>query len=170
MKYLRIGLLATVMMGVGFVGVVQAHDFERNEGWHGAKTHQGHRASKRHAHSRGDHGYRHYLDKRQARQQRRIEQGWHSGELTRKELKRLRKNQRRIARLERRFASDGHFSRKERRAMTEALDEASSRIYRKKHNDRYRIVDHRDRHDHRHGEVFGLWSDGVGFVWYDLDS
>ena len=170
MRYLRIGLLATVMMGVGFAGVAQAHDFEWNEGWHGAKTHQGHRASKRHAHSRGDHGYRHYLDKRQARQHRRIEQGWQSGELTRKEVKRLRKHQRRLEQLERKFASDGHFSRRERRAMTEALDEASARIYRKKHNDRYRVARHRDRHDDNRGEMFGWWTDGVGFVWIDLDS
>ena len=61
-----------------------------------------------------------------------------SGELTRKEAKRLRKQHRHIARLERKFSKDGFLSRHERRKLRRELDAASDRIYRLKHNDRYR--------------------------------
>lgn len=170
MKHLGIGLLVTVTVGLGFVGAAQAHDFGRDGGRHGAELHQGHKAYKQRAHSRGGSRYQHYLDRRQARQQHRIEEGWRSGELTRKEMKRLRKNQRRIAHLERKFKADGYLSRRERQALRGALDEASAGIHRKKHNDRYRVARHRDREEKERAEVFGLWSDGLGFVWYDLDS
>ena len=170
MRHLRIGLLATAFAGLVFAGMVQAHDLDRHGGWRGEKARYGHEVHERRAHSRGDSRYQYYLDTRQARQHRRIEDGWRSGELTRKELKRLRKNQRQIAHLERKFSADGHYSRRERQTLREALDEASGRIYRKKHNDRYRTVRHQDRGHDGWGEMFGLWSDGVGFVWYDLDS
>ena len=77
-----------------------------------------------------------YVDMRQTRQRHRIKNGIESGELTRKEAKRLQRQQRKIARLEEKFSSDHYFSRKERRILKEKLDKASRSIYRKKHNDR----------------------------------
>jgi hypothetical protein len=91
------------------------------------------------ADGRHDDGYRHdRLEQRLDRQHWRIKQGVRSGELTRKEAKRLRKQQRHIARMENRFARDGHLDRHERRTLRRELDAASDRIYRLKHNDSYR--------------------------------
>lgn len=87
------------------------------------------------------------VGKRQDRQHGRIRHGLRSGELNRHEARKLRKQQRRIDRMERRFAADGRFSRSERRRLTHALDRASDRIYRYKHHDRYR---HRDLYKRPH--------------------
>ena len=87
---------------------------------------------------KSDRRFEHYLDKRQTRQLRRIEHGIDSGELTRKEARKLTRQQRQIARVEKEFSSDGHYSRKERRILEAKLDKAGGGIYRKKHNDRVR--------------------------------
>ncbi len=84
------------------------------------------------------------VDRRQARQERRIEHGIESGELTRHEVRRLMRQQRKICDLEQAVEADGHLSRHERRMLHEKLDRASDRIYRLKHNDRRRYA----RHDH----------------------
>ena len=68
------------------------------------------------------------IDRRQARQWERINDGIDRGELSRKEARRLLKNQRQIARMERRFERDGYYSPRERRAMEQALDRAGQRI------------------------------------------
>jgi len=52
---------------------------------------------------------------RQHRQERRIEQGVRSGELTHQEAKGLRKEERNIRREERAFKSDGKLTRAERK-------------------------------------------------------
>lgn len=78
------------------------------------------------------------IEQRLDRQHWRIKQGVRSGELTRKEARSLRRQQRRISRLERRFSSDGWLDRGERHELRDKLDRASDRIYRLKHNDRYR--------------------------------
>jgi len=78
------------------------------------------------------------VERRQERQRVRIAQGRRFGELSRGEFRRLKKQQRKIARMERRFSSDGHLSGKERRRLERAQDRASRRIARFKHNDIYR--------------------------------
>ena len=95
------------------------------------------------------------FEQRIDRQQQRIEQGVRSGELTRKEAKRLRKQLRHIARLERRYTLDGHLDRYERKKLHNKLDVASNRIYRLKHNDRYRKP---KRHGHYYGYHDPGWS------------
>ena len=112
-----------------------------------------------------DHHYNRF-ERRLDRQHMRIEGGVKSGALTRKEAKRLRKQQRHIAKLERRFERDGHFDRYERRTLQSELDQASKRIYRLKHNDRYRERHggkrgRYDRHDHygEHARSRGHWND-----------
>ena len=60
-------------------------------------------------------GYRQYnLHDRMARQNHRIKQGVRHGLITPRELKRLRKQQKRIKRLKREFRSDGYLSKHER--------------------------------------------------------
>ena len=90
------------------------------------------------------------IDRRQARQWDRISNGIDRGDLSRKETKRLLKNQRQIARMERRFERDGYYSPRERRIMEKALDRASHRIKRAK-NDGYSPRYGRHQHGWRGG-------------------
>ena len=73
-----------------------------------------------------------------------IQQGINSGELTRHEARVLRREQRNIHQLKRRFLRDGHLSRGERRALSHRYASASRHIYRLKHNrDRNYAYGHR---------------------------
>ena len=75
------------------------------------------------------------VDRRQARQWDRIREGIHSGDLSRREARRLAKNQQKIARMEDRFERDGYYSPREKRKLERALDRTSRQIKRAKHND-----------------------------------
>lgn len=115
-----------------------------------------------------DDGYRqNHIDQRIDRQHQRIRQGVRSGALTQKEAKRLRKQHRYIVKLERQLTRDGHLGRHDRRVLHRELDAASKRIYRLKHNDRYRDArgHHKpyERHDRRHDD--SRWS--VGLTLFD---
>ena len=77
------------------------------------------------------------IDRRQAKQWERISNGIERGDLSRKETRRLLKNQRQIAQMERRFERDGYYSPRERRIMQNALDRASHRIKRAKNNEHF---------------------------------
>jgi hypothetical protein len=81
------------------------------------------------------------FDARQERQARRIREGRRSGELTRHEARRLRRQQSRIAHLAERYVDDGRLSRRERRELDALQDRASRRIARLKSNDRARFGD-----------------------------
>jgi hypothetical protein len=138
----------------------------REASWRGERDHQGRRdnAQRRDlyrrdaGYSRGDHRrqtigdrrserwghgkqrrFEHRIDRRLSTQHDRVRHGWKSGEITRKELKHIRKDRHKIARMDRRFGSDGHYTRHERRKLNQAMDRASQRIYRAKHN--HRIAD-----------------------------
>lgn len=73
-------------------------------------------------------------------QMRRIQQGIYSGELTRGEARVLRKEQRNIRRLKKRFLRDGRLSKHERRTLRYRYKKASRNIYRLKHNYRTRYA------------------------------
>ncbi len=73
---------------------------------------------------------------RQVKQQKRIHQGTQSGELTKRETRRLQKEQRHINRAKKRAMSDGNVTPKERVRLERKQDRASRHIYRGKHNDR----------------------------------
>lgn len=77
-------------------------------------------------------------DRRQARQQVRIQEGRASGALTRRESRALRHQQRHIHRAERRARADGFYSPRERAKIERKQDRASRQIYRAKHNRRGR--------------------------------
>ena len=74
------------------------------------------------------------IDKRQENQEKRIEKGAQSGQLTDKEAKRLEKGQRRIQKMEDKAMADGKMTKKERKRIEHAQDEESKRIYRERHD------------------------------------
>jgi hypothetical protein len=74
------------------------------------------------------------IDKRQERQQQRIDRGVQSGALNAKEASRLEKGQQRVDRMEDKAAADGKVTRKERRRIEHAQDRQSKKIYREKHD------------------------------------
>lgn len=80
------------------------------------------------------------VNRRQARQQRRIGQGVRSGQLTRREAGHLERQQRRINRQKRRDMArhHGHLTRREQARLNRRQNRASRRIFRKKHNRRMR--------------------------------
>jgi hypothetical protein len=72
---------------------------------------------------------------RQIRQQKRIHQGIHSGELTGREVRALQREQRHVQRSKRRAWSDGELTPGERIRLEHKQDRASRHIYRFKHNE-----------------------------------
>lgn len=79
------------------------------------------------------------INRREHRQRARITDGARSGELTRREARRLHAGERHIQREERRYRrSDGQLSRWERRDLQRDLNRQSRRIYRQKHDEQER--------------------------------
>lgn len=74
------------------------------------------------------------IDKRQKMQERRIEQGQKSGQLTEKEAARLEKGQARVQKMEDKAAADGKIGAKDRVRIEKAQDRQSKRIYRERHD------------------------------------
>lgn len=74
------------------------------------------------------------IDRREARQQKRIDQGVASGRLTPKETARLEAQQGRIEAAEARAKSDGVVTAKERAGITHRQNKASRNIRRNKHD------------------------------------
>ncbi len=73
------------------------------------------------------------IDKRQANQEQRIDQGIASGQLTQREAGRLEQQQH-IDTMENKAKSDGVVTKKERTRIHAAQDKASKKIYRQKHD------------------------------------
>jgi hypothetical protein len=82
--------------------------------------------------------YEQIIDRRQDRQEDRIDQGIRSGELNRREAARLERGQAHVNRLENRALADGSISRGEFRRIEQAQNEQSRRIYRQKHDRQHR--------------------------------
>jgi hypothetical protein len=78
------------------------------------------------------------IDRRQAEQRHRIQQGLADGSLTPREADRLRWEQRRIRQQEREFWADGRLDRQERRILHRELAASSDHIDHMRHNRRYR--------------------------------
>ncbi len=74
------------------------------------------------------------IDQRQANQERRIDQGIASGQLTEREAARLERQQNRINRMEDRAKSDGVVTARERARIKAMQDRASRDIFREKHD------------------------------------
>jgi len=78
------------------------------------------------------------INRREHSEQQRINQGIHSGELTRVEARRLEAGLSRIRRDERRARSDGYVSSSERARLDRELTRESRHIYRQKHDEQDR--------------------------------
>jgi hypothetical protein len=74
------------------------------------------------------------IDKRQANQEKRIDQGIASGELNKRETRRLEKQQARINRAENKAKTDGVVTTVERKRLHKMEDKASANIYQQKHD------------------------------------
>jgi len=74
------------------------------------------------------------IQKRMDIQQKRIDQGGQSGQITPKEEKKLDKQQQRIKKKEARMKSDGKLTKKERAKLTKEQNKASQKIYKEKHD------------------------------------
>jgi hypothetical protein len=74
------------------------------------------------------------IDKRQDRQERRIQQGEKSGQLTPKEAARLEKGQARVQKMEDKAVADGRVTAKERARIEKAQDRQSKKIHRQRHD------------------------------------
>ena len=74
------------------------------------------------------------VNARQANQHARIQQGVRSGELTRRETRHVREEQRDIRQLERAYKSDGKLTRAERADLHHEQNQASREIRRQKHD------------------------------------
>lgn len=165
MKTLFETLIVTAIATLGLTAPVQARDRHERDWVQHIVTRPAvvHVAPARAAHHHRNDRFARYLDRRHNRQDLRIERGWKNGELTPRELRRLRRSQGKLERLERRFGADGHYSKKERRVLNEVLDRNSDRIYRKKHNDRQRVLNR-----HRSVRAFDRGAyNGIGIVWHD---
>ena len=79
------------------------------------------------------------IDQRQANQQRRIDEGVRSGELTQRETARLKKGQTHIQKMEDKARADGVVTNKEHVKIAHAQDKQSRLIEREKH-DRQRVT------------------------------
>ncbi|MEK6772512.1 MAG: hypothetical protein AABY64_01110 [Bdellovibrionota bacterium] len=76
------------------------------------------------------------VDQRQENQEKRIEEGKASGQLTEKEEHRLKRRQHRIEKAEKRAEADGTVTPEEAKKLKHMQNRASREIYRKKHNKR----------------------------------
>lgn len=73
-------------------------------------------------------------EKREARQDARIERGIASGQLNEKEANRLEKGQQHIDNMEDKAMADGKMSKKEKMRIEHAQDKQSRKIFREKHD------------------------------------
>jgi hypothetical protein len=74
------------------------------------------------------------IDARQARQEQRIDQGVASGELTRREARRMNRQQAAVNKAEDQAKADGTVTAQERRRLTKAQNATSRHIQRQKHD------------------------------------
>lgn len=78
------------------------------------------------------------VNKREHQQVKRIKQGVRSGELTKRETRRLKHEQVHIRAKEARFKADGKLTKRERVKLHRDLNQSSRHIYRQKHDDQSR--------------------------------
>lgn len=75
------------------------------------------------------------IDRHEAHQQDRIEQGAKSGELTKHEARRVRSQQKAVDAAQKRARADGTVSAAERRRIRAKQERANQEIYEQKHDD-----------------------------------
>lgn len=97
-------------------------------------------------------------------QHKQIKVGVKRGELTVKEERRLRKQQKHLRQMRRDFAADGVITRYERRELKEGFVKAEKRILRLRNNDKYRFyrvrISAAGKHSHFGEDRVGFWYPG----------
>lgn len=78
------------------------------------------------------------IDKRQANQEKRIQQGVDSGSLNKREAARLERGEKRIEKMEEKAKADGKVTPQERARLQHAENQQSKRIYKEKHDAQHR--------------------------------
>ena len=73
-------------------------------------------------------------ERREARQEARIQHGQRNGELTKREARRLKKQQHHIDRAQEKAEADGVVTDKEKMRLEKMQDRASKNIYKQKHD------------------------------------
>jgi hypothetical protein len=105
------------------------------------------------------------VQQRQHRQDLRIEKGIHKGQLTHREVKKLRREQKHIAKQIRHMSRHHYISRADKRSVFEHLDYVSKKIRILKHNDRYA---HKGRYNHRkHKHNYQSYTDNQSYYTND---
>ena len=104
-----------------------------------------------HHYNRGhnDSSFWNKVDRRQHRQESRIERGADKGQLTRREVRKLHKEQRHVAKQIRRYKHRHYLTRADKRNVMQHLNYMSDKIRNFKHNDRYARNDREHKH-HSH--------------------
>jgi hypothetical protein len=74
------------------------------------------------------------IDAREAKQEQRIDQGIASGELTKREARRMNRQQNAIDGAENKAKADGVVTARERKRLSQAQNAGSRHIYRQKHD------------------------------------
>ena len=74
------------------------------------------------------------IDQRQSNQEKRIDQGAKSGQLTEKETTKLEKGQAKVQKMENKAVADGKVTKKEAKKIDHAQDQQSKKIEREKHD------------------------------------
>ena len=74
------------------------------------------------------------IDKRQENQEKRIEKGAQTGQLTGKEQKRLQKGQEHVQKMEDKAMADGKMTKSERKRIEHTQNQQSKKIYRERHD------------------------------------
>jgi hypothetical protein len=74
------------------------------------------------------------VDERQGNQEKRIEQGVKSGDLTKKETAKLEKGQAKVQKMENKAVADGTVTAKEKKHIEHAQNQQSKKIAREKHD------------------------------------
>lgn len=88
------------------------------------------------------------IDQREANQEKRIEQGVESGQLTKREARRLHRGDQRIDNAEERAKADGVVSHKERKRLRHMQDAESKAIHHQKH-DKQADLNHDGKRDRK---------------------
>ena len=74
------------------------------------------------------------IDQRQANQEQRIDKGIASGELTKREARRMNRQQNMVNKAEDKAKADGVVTAQEKKQLTKAQNKTSRHIYRQKHD------------------------------------
>jgi hypothetical protein len=80
------------------------------------------------------------IDKRQERQDERIERGIQKGQITKKEARRLEKGQEHIENMEEKALRDGKLTKREKSQIDKAQDKQNKRIYNQRHDEQGKVA------------------------------